>query len=59
MTPGGAEPLAGDTSSIVAEELRAVLETAPSYGTAGLVLVFHDGCIVRIERSRSEMRKRY
>jgi hypothetical protein len=58
MIAGDDKSQAEESSSILAQELRTVLETAPEYGTAGLVLVFSAGSIVRIERSRSEMRKR-
>jgi len=43
--------------SSIEEELGQAFSVRPDYGTVGLVCHFHDGAVVRIEVTRSTLRK--
>ena len=43
--------------SSIEEELDQAFSVRPEYGTVGLVCHFHDGVVVRVEVTRSTLRK--
>ena len=46
-----------ETLSHLQAEVTALVDAAPQYGAVGIVLHFHGGELVRIERSTSELMK--
>lgn len=43
--------------SFIEEELGPAFSVRPDYGAVGLVCHFHDGAVVRVEVTRSTLRK--